>query len=105
MFLNLSTFCVSHGLLRVGVPDEANKYQPNLILSIARSTTGELLASAQVVRMQSWTEDMKRKIPNASPIARSIELRTEFSGACTAEFAVQEHYVLGFGRDAEETYS
>lgn len=69
--------------------NQANKYQPNLILSIARSTTGEMSAPAQVVRMQSWTEDVKKKIPNASPIARSIELRTEFSGACTAEYAVQ----------------
>ena len=66
-----------------------NKHQPNLILYIARSTTGEMSASAQVVRMQSWTEDVRNKIPDASPIARSIDLRTEFSGACTAEYAVQ----------------
>ena len=55
-----------------------------------RTVTGTMSATSQAVKLQSWTEDVKKLLPpNASCASKRIELRTEFSGACTAEFALQ----------------
>ena len=47
-------------------------------------------ASSQCAKLQAWTIDAERILPkDMQPIAKHIELRTEFSGACTAELALQ----------------
>ncbi len=47
-------------------------------------------ASSQCAKLQAWTIDAERILhENVQPIAKHVELRTEFSGACTAELALQ----------------
>lgn len=49
-----------------------------------------MVASAQCAKLQAWTIDAERILPGyLRPIAKHVELRTEFSGTCTAELALQ----------------
>ena len=49
-----------------------------------------MVASAQCAKLQAWTIDAERILPGKlRPVAKHVELRTEFSGTCTAELALQ----------------
>lgn len=53
-------------------------------------TTGQLSASGKAVQMQNWVDRVRKVLPaKISAISNKIELRTEFSGACAAEYALQ----------------